>query len=182
MQHNTWKILAIMLVLGFLTGCRDSDVATRKKTTPQKNAPLPEVKELHWDLSPEEQNLKVGDWITVEGWQQTFIAASWDTQTKALKNYETGDMGDINLFPTPTGTLTSHIRIIGILAGPIQVSHSNETIARINNALLRKKETSEWGARIKIRVTAKISQINSEPRHQNKWSLYCFGQGVRIEY
>jgi hypothetical protein len=176
--RNLWKILVVMLVLGYLIGCRDSDVATTKKTTPQKSN-TPEAKEINWELSPEEQNLKVGDLITVEGWQDTFIAASWNLQTKTLESTESGN---IFLYPTPTGKRTASFRITAIMAEVNPPRSNNNTIIRINRTLLQKKETSGWNAAIKIRVTAKISLIQSEPRYQNSWFLMCSGTDADVEY
>ena len=39
-----------------------------------------------------------------------------------------------------------------------------------------------WTARVKVRLTAKISQINPEPDYPNKWSLFCFGEDSHVIY
>ena len=130
------------------------------------------VKEIVWWRTPEEQGLKVGDWIKVIGWQGTFIGASVDLQTNRLKYG--GSEGYASLFPAQDGRhFPSHkiIEILAILSDP----YSNEDIVNINNILIKEKTTKEWGARVKVRLVAKISAINLERGYTNKWSLRCLG-------
>ena len=132
--------------------------------------PPNDINKFVWWDTPKDQELKVGNWIKVIGWQRTFIGATWDTQTNNLKY--SGELGYLTLTPTENGAHFPSHEIIGIFS-EVNISYNNEDIVNINNNLLKAKNASHWGSGTKVRLTAKISAINSDSRYPDKRFLMC---------
>ncbi len=133
--------------------------------------PPKEVNKLVWWDTPEEQGLKIGDWIKVIGWQRTFVGASWDTQANSLKY--SGGIGYLTLKPTKIGSHFPSHQIIGIISD-VNISYNKEGVVNINNNLLKSLAVSGWGmGAAKARLTAKISSINLDLDYPSKWFLIC---------
>lgn len=156
----------------------DNESAPKHESEITSEQPL--VKELNWTKTPAEQELKVGDWVTVNGWQNTFIGASLNDQTNMLE-YQT--TGDVDLNPKSTGWEYPDVRINGFFV-TIKEPYIDKTIVLFNKELLRKKNSSDSEASMLIGVTAKITAILEDVRYPNeKWMVFCQSNSkVYIEY
>lgn len=146
---------------------------------PAKNFLSPGVKEIVWWRTPKEQELKVGDWIKVIGWQGTFIGASLDMQTNKLRY--SGHVDHVMLSPKEDGSYSSSHKIVGIIAD-VYTPRNKEDIVEINNTLIAQKNTIEWGARVKVLLTAKISAILPEAEQENKWIVISSNTDSHVVY
>ena len=150
----------------------------------KESLPPPDAKEIIWDKTPLEQGLKIGDWITIEGYQDAFIGASirvengvnygleWNDPSTSL--FGTNGLIDITSQPT---AFPAPGDAINYISGSIENARENETVVRINEALLR-EET------VLIRVTGQIDQI-SQPfetaRYPNQQGLFL-KKSVYVEF
>lgn len=134
------------------------------------------TKEIFWDQTPAEQGLEVGDWITVEGYQDAFIGASIRVENGVNYGLEwTGSsMIDITSQPTAFSAPGDGIEYI---MGSIDKSRENESVVHINEVLLY-EET------VLIRVTGQIYQITAPhemDRYPNQWGV-LLKEGVYVEF
>ena len=143
----------------------------------EKTAPLPEAKEVDWDLTPAEQELEVGDWISIEGYQDDLIGATVEKHaaTRALKwndpsaLYGTNGMVDLASQATGLPAVSDKIiSVIGLVANP----RENETVVEINTALL-------WEQTVLIRATGQIAHIGGD-KSPKRWIVFL-KKGVHVD-
>ena len=159
------------------------EVVEEKKTDPP---PPPPAKQIVWDLSPAEQGLKVGDWITVEGYTGGLIGAEAIgrngviTGWKWTNNKIWGDMAFIAIVSQPTGLSAPADRIVNIV-GFVEKPSSNKEVERVNEAYVERWHDHEKGL---VRITGQISQISSpDPtnRYLGQWGM-DLETGIYIEH
>ena len=134
------------------------------------------AKQVYWDQTPAEQGLAVGDWITVEGYQDAFIGAHIRVQNGINYGFEWTVSGLIDLTSQPTAFSAPGDGINHII-GAIESPRENEIVVRINEALLR-EET------VLIRVTGQIYQLNAPhgmDRYPNQWGV-ILKESVYVEF
>ncbi len=138
----------------------------------------PEAKQISWDLTPAEQELEVGDWISIDGYQDDLIGATVGQSgaTRVLKWNEPSDFfgtnGMIDIVSQSTGLPASADRIISV-AGLVENPRENETIVQMNTTLLQEQT-------IRIRVTGQIDRIGGD-KTPKRWTVYL-KKGVRVDY
>ncbi|RKU11556.1 hypothetical protein C6503_18475 [Candidatus Poribacteria bacterium] len=138
----------------------------------------PEAKRIDWDLTPAEQGLENGDWISIEGYQDDLIGATVAqyTATRVLKWNEPSDLfgtnGMIEITSQSTGLPASEDRIISV-AGLVEDPRENETIVQINKMLLQEQT-------ILIRVTGQIDQIAGD-KTPKRWTVFL-KKGVHVDF
>ena len=141
-------------------------------------APPPVVKQVDWDLTPAEQGLAVGDWISIEGYQDDLIGATVEKHaaTRVLKWNEPSDLfgtnGMVEMTSQSTGLPASEDRIISV-AGLVGNPRENETIVQINETLL-------WEQTLLIRVTGQIDQIVRD-KTPKRWTVFL-KKGVHVDF
>lgn len=134
------------------------------------------AKQIFWDQTPAEQELKVGDWITIEGYQDTFIGASIRVENGVNYGLEWKGSNIIDITSQPTAFSAPGDGIHYII-GSIEDPRENEIVVRINEALLR-EET------VLIRVTGQIYQIlppHEMDRYPNQWGV-ILTEDVYVEF
>lgn len=144
--------------------------------TPPTSVEKVVTKQIFWDQIPAEQGLEVGDWITVEGYQDAFIGARIRVQNGISYGLEWTVSGLIDLTSKPTAFSAPSDGINHII-GAIENPRENEIVVRINEALLR-EET------VLIRVTGQIYQItrpNEMDRYLNQWGV-ILKESVYVEF
>ncbi len=143
----------------------------------EKTAPLPEAKEVDWDLTPAEQELEVGDWISIEGYQDDLIGATVGQSgtTRVLKwnepsaLYGTNGMVDIASQATGLPAVSDKIiSVIGLVANP----RKNETVVQINKVLL-------WEQTVLIRAKGQIARIGGD-KSPKRWIVFL-KKGVHVD-
>ena len=139
---------------------------------------LPEAKQIDWDLTPAEQGLEVGDWISIEGYQDDLIGATVEKHaaTRVLKWNDAsalyGTNGMVEITSQSTGLPASEDRIISV-AGLVENPRENETIVQINKILLQEQT-------ILIRVTGQIDQIAGD-KTPKRWTVFL-KKGVHVDF
>ena len=143
----------------------------------ENTSPLPEVKQISWDLTPTEQELEVDDWISIEGYQDELIGATvgQDGETRVLRwndsSHLFGTNGLVAIVSQSTGLPTSGDRIIGV-SGLVENPRENETVVRINKVLLQVQS-------VLIRVTGQIDRIGGD-RLPKRWTVFL-KKGVHVD-
>ena len=138
----------------------------------------PEAKQIDWDLTPAEQGLADGDWISIEGYQDDLIGATVEQSaaTRALKWNDAsalyGTNGMVEITSQSTGLPASEDRIISI-AGLVENPRENETIVQINKILLQEQT-------VLIRVTGQIDQIAGD-KTPKRWTVFL-KKGVHVDF
>ena len=150
-------------------------IAGQEKENPSL---LPEAKQIDWDLTPAEQGLAVGDWISIEGYQDDLIGAKIEKQaaTRVLKWNEPSDLfgtnGRVEITSQSTGLPAAEDRIISV-AGLVENPRENETVVRINKALLLEQT-------VLIRATGQIDQIAGD-KTPKRWTVFL-KKGVHVNF
>ena len=143
----------------------------------EKTAPLPEAKEVDWDLTPAEQELEVGDWISIEGYQDDIIGATVGQSgtTRVLKWNEPsalyGTNGMVDLASQATGLPAVSDKIISVI-GLVENPRKNETVVQINKVLL-------WEQTVLIRATGQIARIGGD-KTPKRWIVFL-KKGVHVD-
>ena len=138
----------------------------------------PDAKQISWDLTPAEQELSDGDWISIEGYQDDLIGATIEQSgaTRILKwnepNNLFGTNGMVEIVSQSTGLPAPEDRIISV-AGLFENPRENETIVQINNTLLSEQT-------ILIRVIGQIDRIVGD-KTPKRWTVYL-KKGVRVDF
>ena len=141
-------------------------------------APPPAVKQVDWDLTPEEQELEVGDWISIEGYQDDLIGATVaeHAATRVLKWNEPsalyGTNGMVDIASQATGLPTPDDRIVSVV-GLVENPRENETTVQINKALL-------WEQTVLIRATGQIDHIAGD-KSPKRWIVFL-KKGVYVDF
>ena len=142
-----------------------------------ETAPLPEAKRVDWDLTPAEQALEVGDWISIEGYQDDLIGATIEkyAATRVLKWNDAsalyGMNGMIDITSQSTGLPALSDKIISVV-GLVENPRENETVVQINKALLQEQT-------VLIRATGQIDQIGGD-KSPNRWIVFL-KKGVHVD-
>ena len=126
-----------------------------------------------WDKTPAEQELKVGDWIRIEGWLDKFVAADgllhrgryvtwdWHKDTTVF-----GDSDGIAIYPNSFFGTKPTDRIKAVYTYINNVSEK-PIFSTLNNLLLE-KET------VQIEVIGQIKRIeppHKRDQHPNHWEI-----------
>ncbi|MDE0016109.1 MAG: hypothetical protein OXU51_07985 [Candidatus Poribacteria bacterium] len=139
---------------------------------------LSDAKQISWDLTPAEQELEVGDWISIEGYQDDLIGATVaeHAATRVLKwndssaLYETNGMVDI--VSQATGLPAPDDRIVSVV-GLVENPREDETVVQINKALLREQT-------VLIRATGQIDHISGD-KSPKRWIVFL-KKGVYVDF
>lgn len=134
------------------------------------------TKQVFWDQTPAEQGLEIGDWVTVEGYQDAFIGANIRVEDGVKYSLEWTVSGLIDITSQPTAFSAPDDRI-NYIVGSIDNPRKNESVVRINEVLLY-EET------VLIRVTGQIYQINAPhemDRYPNQWGV-ILKENVYVEF
>jgi hypothetical protein len=143
----------------------------------EKIAPSPETQQISWDLTPTEQGLEVGDWISIEGYQDDLIGATVEkyAATRVLKWNDSsalyGTNGMVDIASQATGLPGPSDRIISVV-GLVENPRENETVVQINEALLREQT-------VLIRVTGQIDRIGGD-KSPKRWIVFL-KKGVHVD-
>lgn len=138
----------------------------------------PDAKQISWDLTPAEQELAGGDWISIEGYQDDLIGATVEQSdtTRVLKwnepNNLFGTNGMVEIVSQSTGLAAPEDRIISV-AGLFENPRENETIVQINKTLLQEQT-------VRIRVIGQIERIVGD-KTPKRWTVYV-KKGVYVEF
>ncbi len=138
----------------------------------------PNAKQISWDLTPAEQELAVGAWISIDGYQDDLIGATvgQDGATRILQWSEPSDFfgtnGMVKITSQSTGLPAPEDRIISV-AGLFENPRENETIVQINNTLLRTQT-------VQIRVTGQIDRIVGD-KTPKRWTVFL-KKGVYVDF
>ena len=139
---------------------------------------LPDAKQISWDLTPTEQELEVGDWISIEGYQDDLIGATVaeHAATRVLKWNEPsalyGTNGMVAIASQATGLPAPDDRIVSVV-GLVENPRENETVVQINKALLREQT-------VLIRTTGQIDHISGD-KSPKRWILFL-KKGVYVDF
>ena len=120
--------------------------------------------------------LEIGDWVTIEGYQDAFIGASIRVENGINYGLEWTVSGLIDITSQPTALSAPGDGIHHII-GSIDDPRGNEIVVRINEALLY-EET------VLIRVTGQIYQLNAPhemDRYPNQWGV-ILKQSGQVEF
>lgn len=164
-------------------------IAPASETSSENQAPVdteenaetpspPDAKQISWDLTPAEQELAGGDWISIDGYQDDLIGATVEQSgaTRILKwnepNNLFGTNGMVEIVSQSTGLPAPEDRIISV-AGLVENPRESETIVQINNTLLREQA-------ILIRVIGQIDRIVGD-KTPKRWTVYL-KKGVRVDF
>ena len=156
------------------TPSEQASVAVGEK---EETAPLPEAKQVDWDLTPAEQALEVDDWISIEGYQDDLIGATIEKSaaTRVLKWNDAsalyGTNGMIDITSQSTGLPAPSDRIISVV-GLVENPRENETVVQINNVLLREQT-------VLIRATGQIARIGGD-KSPKRWIVFL-KKGVHVD-
>lgn len=191
-------MLSILSLLFLHKFPKKSDILTPAAPSPrqtQKIVPPVGAQKIVWNKTPEEQGLNVGDWITIDGYQRTYIGASAKIENGDVigLNWHYPDpnsnqkLGGVYLWSQSNANPLQTDRIKGILGfvdentvGKIPLN--NDDLVEINYAIMK------WHAaglqdRPRVRITAQISQIRHEPDYfPNQWAIYCMKAGAYVEF
>ena len=139
---------------------------------------LPDAKQIFWDLTPAEQELEIGDWISIEGYQDDLIGATVaeHAATRVLKWNEPsalyGTNGMVAIASQATGLPAPDDRIVSVV-GLVENPRENETVVQINKALLREQT-------VLIRVTGQIDHISGD-KSPKRWIVFL-KKGVYVDF
>ncbi|MDE0399110.1 MAG: hypothetical protein OXL96_15030 [Candidatus Poribacteria bacterium] len=139
---------------------------------------LPDAKQVSWDLTPTEQELEVGDWISIEGYQDDLIGATVaeHAATRVLKWNEPsalyGTNGMVAIASQATGLPAPDDRIVSVV-GLVENPRENETAVQINKALLREQT-------VLIRTTGQIDHISGD-KSPKRWIVFL-KKGVYVDF
>ncbi len=139
--------------------------------------PLPDAKQISWDLTPTEQELEVGDWISIEGYQDDLIGATVaeHAATRVLKWNEPsalyGTNGMVAIASQATGLPAPDDRIVSVV-GLVENPRENETAVQINKALLQEQT-------VLIRATGEIDHISGD-KSPKRWIVFL-KKGVHVD-
>ena len=139
---------------------------------------LPDAKQISWDLTPTEQELEVGDWISIEGYQDDLIGATVaeHAATRVLKWNEPsalyGTNGMVAIASQATGLPAPDDRIVSVV-GLVENPRENETVVQINKALLREQT-------VLIRTTGQIDHISGD-KSPKRWIVFL-KKGVYVDF
>ena len=143
----------------------------------QKTTPPPETQQISWDLTPTEQELEGGDWISIEGYQDDLIGATVEkyTATRVLKWNDPsalyGTNGMVDIASQATGLPAPSDRIISVV-GLVENPRENKTVVQINKALLQEQT-------VLIRATGQIDRIGGD-KSPNRWIVFL-KKGVHVD-
>ena len=143
----------------------------------EKTAPLSEAKQISWDLTPAEQELEVGDWISIEGYQDDLIGATVEKYpaTRVLKWNDPsalyGTNGMVNLASQATGLPAVNDKIISVI-GLVENPRKNETVVQINKVLLLEQT-------VLIRATGQITRLGGD-KSPKRWIVFL-KKGVHVD-
>lgn len=171
--------------------------AEKKSAAPKEQEILPEkvvlppetgkVKQIVWDKIPTEQGLKIGDWITIEGYPAGLIGAEAISKNGVVTGYKWneanalfGDMAMIVIASQPIGYSVPADRIVNIV-GFVKKPSSNRGVQQANEAYIKKWDTPEG---VLIRVSGEISRISSpDPtnRYPDQWGV-DLEAGLSVEF
>ena len=138
----------------------------------------PDAKQISWDLTPTEQELEVGDWISIDGYQDDLIGATVEQSdaTRVLKWNEPSDLfgtnGMVEIVSQSTGLPAPEDRIMSV-AGLVENPRENETIVQMNETLLQEQT-------IRIRVIGQVDRIAGD-KTPKRWTLFL-KKGVYVEF
>ena len=138
---------------------------------------LPDAKQISWDLTPTEQGLEIGDWISIEGYQDDLIGATIEKHaaTRVLKwNHPSalyGTNGMVDIASQATGLPAPNDRIVSVV-GLVENPRENETAVQINKALLREQT-------VLIRATGQIDRIGGD-KSPKRWIVFL-KKGVHVD-
>lgn len=138
----------------------------------------PDAKQISWDLTPAEQELEVGDWVSIDGYQDDLIGATvgQDGATRVLKWNEPSDLfgtnGMVEIASQSTGLPAPEDKIISV-AGLVENPRENETIVRVNKTLLQEQT-------IRIRVIGHIDRIAGD-KTPERWTMFL-KKGVYVDF
>ena len=164
-------------------------IAPASETSSEDQAPVdteenaetpspPDAKQISWDLTPAEQELAGGDWISIEGYQDDLIGATVEQSgaTRVLKwnepNNFFGTNGMVEIASQSTGLPAPEDRIISV-AGLVENPRENETIVQINKTLLSEQT-------VRVRVTGQIDRIVGD-KTPKRWTVYL-KKGVYVDF
>lgn len=137
----------------------------------------PDAKQISWDLTPAEQELEVGDWISIEGYQDDLIGATVaeHAATRVLKWNEPsalyGTNGMVDIASQVTGLPAPDDRIVSVV-GLVENPRENETVVQINKALLQEQT-------VLIRATGQIDHIAGD-KTPKQWIVFL-KKGVHVD-
>ena len=141
--------------------------------------PLPPAgQQISWDLTPAEQDLSVGDWISIAGYQDVPIGATVEkyAATRVLKWNEPsalyGTNGMVDIASQATGLPAPSDRIVSVL-GLVENPRENEMAVQVNKALLREQT-------VLIRATGQIDRIGGD-KSPNRWIVFL-KKGVHVDF
>ncbi len=143
----------------------------------EKTAPLSEAKQISWDLTPAEQELEVGDWISIEGYQDDLIGATVEKYpaTRILKWNDPsalyGTNGMVELAGQATGLPAVSDKIISVI-GLVENPRKNETVVQINKVLLLEQT-------VLIRATGQIARLGGD-KSPKRWIVFL-KKGVHVD-
>ena len=143
----------------------------------EKTTPLPEAKEVSWDLTPAEQEMEVGDWISIEGYQDDPIGATVEKHaaTRVLKWNDPsalyGTNGMVDLASQATGLPAVNDKIISVI-GLVENPRKNETVVQINKVLLLEQT-------VLIRATGQIARLGGD-KSPKRWIVFL-KKGVHVD-
>lgn len=152
--------------------------ASSKQEEAAETPSLPDTKQISWDLTPAEQELEVGDWISIEGYQDNLIGATVaeHAATRVLKWNEPsalyGTNGIVDIASQATGLPAPDDRIVSVV-GLVENPRENETVVQINKALLEEQT-------VLIRVTGQIDHISGD-KSPKRWIVFL-KKGVYVDF
>lgn len=138
---------------------------------------LPDAKQISWDLTPTEQELEVGDWISIEGYQDDLIGATVaeHAATRVLKWNDSsalyGTNGMVDIVSQATGLPAPDDRIVSVV-GLVENPRENEIAVQINKALLQEQT-------VLIRATGQIDHISGD-KSPKRWIVFL-KKGVHVD-
>ena len=144
----------------------------------EKAETLPEAKQISWDLTPTEQELEVGDWISIEGYQDDLIGATVEESaaTRVLKWNDSsalyGTNGMVDITSQATGLPAASDKIVSVV-GLVENPRENETVVQINKALLQAQT-------VPIRATGQIDRIGAD-KSPKRWIVFL-KKGVHVDF
>ncbi|MXV74491.1 hypothetical protein F4Z99_09450 [Candidatus Poribacteria bacterium] len=144
----------------------------------EKTAPPPAVKQVDWDLTPTEQELEVGDWISIDGYQDDLIGATIEKHaaTRVLKWNDPsalyGTNGMVAITSQSTGLSAPSDRIVSVV-GLVENPRENETVVEINKALLEEQT-------VLIRAIGQIDRI-AGAKTPKRWTVFL-KKGVHVDF
>ena len=134
---------------------------------PPKEPPVEPI-EVVWDKTPQEQGLRVGDWISIVGHQDAFISAQWVGRNGVFNNWNwiPQDSFGIDLVSNASALSLPTDRINGVY-GSLESPLKNSTAKSANNRLMQ-QET------VVLRLTGQIHQImppGEKDTYPNQWFI-----------